>query len=230
MPRRAVVIFFVFCLLTGVICLRLISVSTGLDTAAGAVKNTRSIELSDLGAPIYDCKGRLITNGYTEYFAAARPTAAALSELRAMLGGDELELVREKLSKGRPVAVAVPSGANSSEDVKIIGVGRRYSPRQPAAHIVGYTDSDGNGVCGIEKAFESIFKNNRQTVSAVFPVDAYGRVISGAEITARTDGKYGKSGVYLTLDLEIQQIVEDAWTSAEWISVRLSSLTRKQAP
>lgn len=209
MPRRAVVIFFVFCLLMGVICLRLISVSTGLDTAAGAVKNTRSIELSDLGAPIYDCKGRLITNGYTEYFAAARPTAAALSELRTMLGGDELELVREKLSKGRPVAVAVPSGANSSEDVKIIGVGRRYSPRQPAAHIVGYTDSDGNGVCGIEKAFESIFKNNRQTVSAVFPVDAYGRVISGAEITTRTDGKYGKSGVYLTLDLEIQQIVED---------------------
>ena len=52
MPRRAVVIFFVFCLLMGVICLRLISVSTGLDTAAGAVKNTRSIELSDLGAPI----------------------------------------------------------------------------------------------------------------------------------------------------------------------------------
>ena len=43
----------------------------------------------------------------------------------------------------------------------------------------------------------------------MFPVDAYGRVISGADITARTDGKYGESGVYLTLDLEIQQIVED---------------------
>lgn len=50
MPKRAVVVFFIFCLLMGVVCLQLISVSTGLDTAAGTVKNTRSIELSDLGA------------------------------------------------------------------------------------------------------------------------------------------------------------------------------------
>lgn len=209
MPKRAVVVFFIFCLLMGVVCLQLISVSTGLDTAAGTVKNTRSIELSDLGAPIYDCNGRLITNGYTEYFAAARPTAAALSELQKMLDDDDFEQAREKLSKGRPVAVRVPSSESGCEDVKIIGVERRYSPRQPAAHIVGYTNSDGGGVCGIEKSFESIFKNNRRSISAVFPVDAYGRVISGADITARTDGKYGESGVYLTLDLEIQQIVED---------------------
>lgn len=107
------------------------------------------------------------------------------------------------------MAVRVPSGESGCEDVKIIGVERRYSPRQPAAHIVGYTNSDGGGVCGIEKSFESIFKNNRRSISAVFPVDAYGRVISGADITARTDGGYGESGVYLTLNLEIQQIVED---------------------
>ena len=58
MPKRAVVVFFIFCLLMGVVCLQLISVSIGLDTAAVSVKNTRSIELSDLGAPIYDCNGR----------------------------------------------------------------------------------------------------------------------------------------------------------------------------
>ena len=116
MPRRAVVVFFIFCLLMGVVCLQLISVSTGLDTAAGTVKNTRSIELSDLGAPIYDCNGRLITNGYTEYFAAARPTAAALSELRKKLDDDDFEQAREKLSKGRPVAVRVPSGESGCEN------------------------------------------------------------------------------------------------------------------
>lgn len=38
MPKRAVVVFFIFCLLMSVVCLQLISVSTGLDTAAGAVK------------------------------------------------------------------------------------------------------------------------------------------------------------------------------------------------
>lgn len=119
MPKRAVVVFFIFCMLMGVVCLQLISVSTGLDTAAGTVKNTRSIELSGLGAPIYDCNGRLITNGYTEYFAAARPTAAALSELRKMLDDDDFEQAREKLSKGRPVAVRVPSGESGCEDVKI---------------------------------------------------------------------------------------------------------------
>ena len=38
MPKRAVVVFFIFCLLMGVVCLQLISVSIGLDTAAGTVK------------------------------------------------------------------------------------------------------------------------------------------------------------------------------------------------
>ena len=41
------------------------------------------------------------------------------------------------------------------------------------------------------------------------PVSYTHLVISGADITARTDGGYGESGVYLTLNLEIQQIVED---------------------
>jgi len=43
MPKRAVVVFFIFCLLMGVVCLQLISVSTGLDTAAGTVKNTATV-------------------------------------------------------------------------------------------------------------------------------------------------------------------------------------------
>lgn len=212
MPRRAVVLFFIICIFMGVVSLKLISLSTGLDATVENVKNSRSITLSDLAAPIYDCKGRLITNSAQAYYAAVKPTSQALAALRDVLGADELESIREKLEKGKPATVRVIQPLKNG-DIKNITVNTRYSVRQSAAHIIGYTDSDGNGVCGIEKSFEGIFKNNRQSVSAVFTVDAYGRVMSGADITTRIEGDYGESGVYLTIDLDIQQIVEDAMDS-----------------
>lgn len=212
MPKRAVVVFFVICILMGVVSLKLISLSTGIDAAVGGAKNSRSITLSNLGAPIYDCKGRLITNDGEEYYAAVKPTAQALSALRDVLSADELERVYRNLEKGKPATVGVTQYVKS-DDIKIITANTRYSIRQPAAHIVGYSDSDGNGVYGIEKAFNDIFKNNRQSVSAVFSVDAYGKVMTGADITTRIDGDFGESGVYLTIDLDIQRIVEDCMDS-----------------
>ncbi len=212
MPRRAVVVFFIICIFMGVVSLKLINLSTGLETTAGNVKNSRSITLSDLGAPIYDCKGRFITNSAQVHYAAVKPDSQALAALRDVVSADEFESVREKLGKGKPVAIRVLQPL-SVDNIKNITVNTRYSVRQPAAHLIGYTDSDDNGVCGIEKSFESIFKNNRQSVSAVFAVDAYGNTMSGAEVTARTDGDYGESGVYLTIDLDIQKIVEECMDS-----------------
>ena len=209
MHKRAAALFFIYCLLMSVVCLQLTSLVVGGSVEADEVKNTRSIELSDLGAPIYDCKGRLITNGQSVYYAAAKPTSAAVSALEKMLDEDAFEKIKSKLEKGSPAVAEVLPGTEESDDIKIIGVSKRYYVRQPAAHVVGYTDIDGNGVCGIEKSFESIFKNNRQTVSAVFSVDANGCVMPGGDITVCREGDYKNSGVYLTLDIDIQRIVEE---------------------
>lgn len=214
MGKRAVSVFFVFCLLMGIVSLRIVSLTTGEYAADASLNNTKSIEVSDERAPIYDCNGRLITNTQPLYFAAVKPTAKALSALSDVLDSGELETVKEKISKGYPAVVLVDTPNINCEDIQIIETVSRYSYNQPAAHLIGYTSSDGEGVAGLEKSFDKLLSANRRCLSAVFASDAQGRTLSGAQITQRIDSDYKSAGVYLTIDLEIQKIVEACMDSS----------------
>ena len=215
MSKRAVGVFFVFCIFMGVISLHLFSLATGEYAAGASENNTRSIEVSDERAPIYDCNGQRITNTQPVFIAAVKPTAKGAAAIAQLIDDEEeLEAVREKLSNGYPATVRVDAENTDCEDIKIIKTYGRYCENQPAAHLVGYTDAQGDGVSGLEKSFNSLFSQNRLRISAVFASDAKGRALSGAQITRRTDSDFGDAGVYLTLDIRVQKIVESCMDSS----------------
>ena len=54
----------------------------------------------------------------------------------------------------------------------------RYQEDQDAVHVIGYLDGDGNGVDGIEKAYNDYLADGGQ-LSAVYQVDALNQAISG---------------------------------------------------
>ncbi len=213
MARRAIGVFFAFCLLMGVISLRIVSITMGEYAAGASSNNTKSIEVSDERAPIYDCNGKRITNSRSVYFAAIKPTAKALSALYDVLETEEFEVLKEKVSKGYPAVIRVDNPDIYCEDIEVIETVSRYSEKQLASHLIGYTDSQGKGVSGLEKSFDSLFSGNRRSLKAVFASDAQGRTLSGAQITQRVDNDYKSAGVYLTIDLEIQKIVEECMDS-----------------
>jgi cell division protein FtsI/penicillin-binding protein 2 len=93
----------------------------------------------------------------------------------------------------------------------VIKTQERYGKSAIAPHITGYVDGDGNGVSGIEKAYDDILKKYTSSVTESFAVDAQQRTLSGVTPQIITQGD-DSGGVVLTLDKQIQL---DAQTAAD---------------
>lgn len=90
------------------------------------------------------------------------------------------------------------------------GVGARKEPRRyypnlsTAAHVLGFTDDQGRGVEGLERAFDTRLRGATDKVSAIF--DARGGVVFSEELV---DGQSAQGHhLTLTIDREIQVIAE----------------------
>lgn len=77
-----------------------------------------------------------------------------------------------------------------------------------APHILGYL-SDGAGVCGIEAAYNALLTENAQTAKAGVMQNGVGELLQNAEVSLSIP-QTEKSGVVLTLDKRLQQIVLQA--------------------
>ena len=208
MGKRAVALFFVFCLILATEVLHLGTVAVGEYHSSAQIKSSKCYELSCERAPIYDCRGERLTNEKTSYYAAIKPTAQALLSIENMFSDKELLEIHQRLKNFKPVIKKVDYPNFKSEDVSIFSKNERYSDNQILSHTIGYINSDGEGVTGIEKGFNELFKNNIQRTKILFPCDANGKVLSGAKITQEVENAFGKSGVYITIDKRIQEIAE----------------------
>ena len=97
----------------------------------------------------------------------------------------------------------------TDSDILNLKVPKRYSD-STLCHIIGYTDENGDGICGIEKSYNEFLKENEGSVSAVFKTDALGRVLLGEDTEIRYDNFDESPGVVLTIDRDIQKITEEA--------------------
>ena len=153
---------------------------------------------------IYDCNGNRLVNAESGYLAAVMPSQenfAAVASHAVKLSRQELEQLWEQ---GKPCVVQV-DGEFDSPNTWIYQVPIRYGEHQLAQHVVGYTDSSGQGAAGVERGYESLLASEDGGFSLTFTVDAFGRGVSMEEATGKLDNS---AGVVLTLDREIQQICE----------------------
>lgn len=208
MIKRVLSVFFVLVFAMTGLGVRIISISEN-SVHANKVVSTKSIDLVSLKGTIYDCNLNPITNAQTEIYIAAKPSNRALGALKEVLLPEVFESVKERLSKGKPIAVKSEKAVGNSEDIKCIYVPKRYGESTFACHIIGYTDGDNNGVSGIEKAYNSLLSSEIKNPRVRFSADASGRAMLGEKITVE-DNEIPKSGVVLTIDKDIQEIAEIA--------------------
>ncbi len=83
---------------------------------------------------------------------------------------------------------------------------RRYGPGMLATHLIGYMDSEGRGVSGIERAFDDALSRGQKTVLAAL-VDRRNRLIPGLGYRIRKSDTYSHNLV-LSLDGGLQREVE----------------------
>lgn len=151
---------------------------------------------------------------YPEIFPMTDANIQLLSQLTKI---SIYVLKYEELSSNRPIQLEIKNYDTSliREALGIKGVysmdsDERYSQSQIAAHVIGYINKiDNVGNKGIEKKYDQLLTENRSNVIGTI-VDAQKRVIPGLGYRTLTKDSQGiGKNVVLTLDYDIQKIIEE---------------------
>ncbi len=191
-----------FVLLTG----KLFSLSVFPQTVA-TQPGLRVKEIATTRGFIYDRNlSPLVNNAYT-YVACVKPTHTAINLLKTKSAPQS---VLEKAAKGYFLTLPAKTDIyGNTSDIKTLTVFDRY-PTNTALHIIGYTDSGYEGVCGIEKYFNEQLTESGGSLSVAYYSDATGRILLNEPVEIRNEEYYDKDGIVLTLDKSIQKITEIA--------------------
>lgn len=114
----------------------------------------------------------------------------------------------ENFDNGLPFTFECKPDIQDSDGLTVFEIPERYSENQPAQHVIGYL-SQGEGVAGIEYAYNKILRNDYGENSVTYTTDGFGQILIGdGKKIIRSNAE--KNGVVTTIDLDIQKICEDA--------------------
>lgn len=186
---------------------RLFYISSNTDFVS-AQPHIRVRELGRKKGTIYDRNGKPITNNKTKTIICAKPTAENAVLLNKLKGK---KFAKSTILKGYFTNFTTPKSnkINENEDIKKFDIFERYGD-SVALHLIGYTDIDKNGVSGIEKYYQKEIDEHNGTLSVAYSADALGRMLIGENIEIRNNNYYSQGGIMLTIDRDIQIIVENA--------------------
>ncbi|HIZ55219.1 MAG TPA: penicillin-binding protein 2 [Firmicutes bacterium] len=217
MQKQLITVFFCFTLLFSLLSMRIYALTEDDRLVQAAQNQSRyTLTVQESRGQIYDCHLRPLVNRKEVFQGIVYPVAEGSGGLVDFLvreadspGGVSREGILQQMESGRPFAIRLKHPSKAFPGLDVYQTYERYQDRQTAAHVIGYTNADGQGVTGIEAAYDDLLK--RQTVSSqlAFTVDATGRYIKGveAEPLGQTEAT---GGVVLTLDSRIQDICERA--------------------
>ena len=156
---------------------------------------------------VYDRNLNKITNSEEKYIACIKPTAKGFLESEKLTNRNT---INEELKKGHLVTTPVPSYNffEKSNDILTLTTFERYD-KNSLCHILGYCSND-KGMYGIEKYYNDILERTSGSLSLRYHCDALGRVLNGEAVEVYNDNYNNKSGIVLTIDKDIQKIVENA--------------------
>lgn len=208
--HKRVVIFFItlmcnFCI--GMICVYRISLGPSVRDVV-ANHGSYKVEIARFRGSIYDCNMEPLTYTTHEKIASVVPSIESINAFRNVLSDSVFQETLKQISSESPCKVKIGNMPIVSDDVKVFDVPVRFSDQEIAAHVLGYTDSSNEGVCGIEKAYNGYLSNTDSEISVSYKVDAMGKTLksNGGDVT---DTSYLKNkGVVLTIDKKIQSIAE----------------------
>ena len=175
-------------------------------TSAQTTQSSYRINVAKIRSSIFDCNMIPLTNNTFKTMAVVSPTPQGVTDIHKILSGTKLDAVLSTLREGKAAVCEVKKKVESSG----IAYTNVYTTENILAeHLIGYTDSVGKGVCGIEKAYDNVLYKN-EYVSAVFTVSAGGDILNGIKPYFDGDLSLINDGVVTTLDINIQNIANIA--------------------
>lgn len=182
---------------------------------------TRTAPTKGVRGNIYDRNGKLIVGSYLAPTVVCIPKQIENKEetakfLGKILGVNKEEILKH-LNKKVSVEIIKPSGRYISVEqaleiinknikgIYVVSDSKRSYPYQNIlAPIIGVVGSDNQGITGIEYIYDSYLKGGSGGLNIY--TDAHGNLIN--DLTSFYDSAISGADVYLTIDLEIQLILE----------------------
>lgn len=172
-------------------------------------KSSKSLIVSTSRGMIYDTNMKKIVNSNTETVTVCLPTQDALNAVKSYVNEDELKDIQSNIKNGKISILTLPKRFYDNQ-VRSVAVINRYSDSQPCVHLIGHLDENNKGAMGLEKAYESYLSKHTGALKAVWSSDAIGNILLGEGIDFESDNYLSPAGIQLTIDLDIQQIAENA--------------------
>ena len=211
MQRRAVIMLScVFILFFGLMVrLALIAVDNQVQTV-GINQGSRTLTVAQVRGTIYDRKLTPLVNASNAYYATLLPEERLLQCIESVTDGAEYKRIQGLLGQETPLVAHLNGPAAISDSIRVYLAPQRYGDHTLAAHLLGYLDDSGcDGVCGIEKAYDSILDQFSGRITATYTVDGQGRYAEINDVQVLNTAKNYAGGVVTTLDSDIQKTVED---------------------
>lgn len=204
--KRAILCFILVMLLMFLTVLRVAVLSTNSFSAVYNMQKALRLTITKPRGTIYDCNMVPLTNNKPKIVGAISPTPRAVTALSSVLSQEALNDALERLKSGKPILCELP------QEIRCDGIEcfTVYdSDYLGAAHILGYTNSDGVGVSGIEKAYNHLLYSENE-IDISYECDGKGNILSGVAPSLNGNDNTKSQGVITTLDVNIQSIAEEA--------------------
>lgn len=181
----------------------------------------RNINFQPNRGRILDRNGNELVTNITVPTVVAVPVQikdpeSTAKQLAVILGQKEEDIFKAITKKEKSID-KIPGGRKISEEkarkiqdlnlpgIYLAGDTKRFYPNGTmAAHIIGFTGIDNQGLTGLEKIYDPFLKGKEGYIA--YPSDAKGRIMPGGseEYVAPIDGM----DMYLTIDSTIQAFIE----------------------
>ncbi len=207
MIKRMCVLTVFIAFIVSIISMHIFSTVMSNDYKQTALnQGSYTLETGSVNGNIYDCNMKPIVNSENKYLCAINPSSDAVIEILPYI--EDTEKFYSKVQYGKPFVYESDKKDFISENITVFEVPERYSKNQSAQHIIGYTHN-GEGVCGIEKSYNTFLRSFSNQNSVTYKVDGLGDVLEGVNKKVNLAEPL-KAGVVTSLDLEIQKICESA--------------------
>ena len=161
--------------------------------------NSITLDISNLYTNIYSRNKILLNNNTKSLVAVIKPNEKSLGELKLLFDEDKIKNITDELKNGYPIVIPVDKYANTKY-IRLFETVNENSSNMLCRHLI---DKNFGGV-------EKYADKKIGSLSINYSVDALGKVLDGDGGDVIDKNYDSKEGIQISIDENIQNIVEDS--------------------
>ena len=178
--------------------------------AVGSTQGIKTVTVGTVRGTFYDRNMQLLVNEQKRCHIALLPQIDKLNLIKPYLNDEHYRLLLDKATTGIPLTAQLDTPMPSHNAIHSFNIAQRYGDQVFAPHLLGYTDQGlGTGIYGLERLFDDVLSQYTGSIKMSFPTNGIGVPLEQKEPTIVNTIANSVGGVKLTIDKDIQTIIDD---------------------